>query len=136
MNKVYVAARYPMITEARAAANLLKQANYEVTSRWLDGVNRALHDAAIEDLEDVRAADYLMLLTLPEGTSYSGGGRHVEFGYALALGKRVIAVGHYETLFCYLPQVRVYPTVGAAINFMNLDHSEAVDHDRKLWGAR
>lgn len=121
MNKVYVAALYSMMPQAKAAAVLLEKAGYKVTSRWIHGDDPSVPPLAraTYDLEDVRAADYLMLLSLPFGTLYKGGGRHVEFGYALALGKRMVVVGDYETVFIYLPEVRVYTTVGAAIHFMN-----------------
>ena len=33
------------------------------------------------------------------------GGRHVEFGMALALGKPIFVYGHKENIFHYLPQV-------------------------------
>lgn len=38
----------------------------------------------------------------------SRGGRHVEFGMALALGKRVIVVGPRENVFHLLPEVEVH----------------------------
>lgn len=124
--KVYVAAMASQrLYEAAAAATALRKAGYEVTSRWLNGLaadtGMTEQAAALMDLEDVRAGDYLMLLTRPMGANYSGGGRMVEFGYALALGKNMIVVGDFEMLFCHLPNVRVFPTVEAAIHFMELD---------------
>lgn len=125
MNKVYVAGWYAQIAEAKAAVRELREAGYEVTSKWVEGGTDtangyALRQAAIEDLHDLQRADYLMLLALPFGTMYNGGGRWVEFGYALALGKRMVVIGGHETIFCHLPGVKVYSTVGAAINFMNV----------------
>jgi hypothetical protein len=44
-----------------------------------------------------------------KGRTNSGrGGRHVEFGYAMALGKRLIVVGHRENLFHEHPTVEFY----------------------------
>jgi len=136
-NKVYVAAWYSERARAKAAARELERAGYVITSPWIDGGTDTaqgyeLMKAAIEDLNGVVQADYLMLLALPFGTQYSGGGRWVEFGYALALGKRMVVIGSHETIFCHLPQVRVYSTVGAAINFMDLDLPE---EQLNLWSA-
>lgn len=36
------------------------------------------------------------------------GGRHVEFGLAVALGKRLIVIGHRENLFHHLPAVEFF----------------------------
>lgn len=126
LNKVYVAAWFDWLQQAKAAASELERAGYIVTSPWITGeTNTAkgypFQRAALDDLQGVREADYLMILTLPFGTFYNGGGRWVEFGYALALSKRMVVIGNHETIFCHLPNVRVYPTVGAAINFMNLE---------------
>lgn len=43
------------------------------------------------------------------------GGRHVEFGLALGLGKRVIVIGHQENLFHHLPQVEFFHGLPAAL---------------------
>lgn len=136
-NKVYVAAWFSQRKRAKAAAQELECAGYEITSPWIDGGTDTaqgyeLMKAAVEDLKGIDQADYLMLLALPFGTYYNGGGRWCEFGYALALGKRMVVIGDHETIFCHLPRVRVYSTVGAAISFMNLDLPE---EQMNLWSA-
>jgi hypothetical protein len=40
----------------------------------------------------------------------SRGGRHVEFGYALGIRKRVILVGPRQHVFHCLPEVEHYPS--------------------------
>jgi nucleoside 2-deoxyribosyltransferase len=140
MNKVYVAGWYSQITQAKEAARELRQAGYLVTAPWIDGVTDTangypLMQAALDDLHGVKQADYLMLLALPFGTMYNGGGRWVEFGYALALGKRMVVVGEHETIFCHLPGVRVYSTVGAAINFMNVERQQELETDDLFAGG-
>jgi nucleoside 2-deoxyribosyltransferase len=62
-------------------------------------------DLAETDIDDIRRAD--ALVAFAEEAAGGGGGRHVELGVALALGKLVIVVGRPEHLFHRLPQVRV-----------------------------
>lgn len=63
---------------------------------------------ARDDVEDVERADVLIAFTEEPRSSASRGGRHVELGIALALGKRVIVVGPRENVFCWLPEVERY----------------------------
>ena len=121
--KVYIAALYSTNDNAAAeAVRQLVEAGHESTAQWINGAEetRTQAEAAVMDLEDVDRADALILLALPIGTLYKGGGRHFEMGYAVARGKKVIVVGDYETVFCHLPKVLVCPTVGAAINFLEV----------------
>lgn len=62
----------------------------------------------IHDLEDLRAADTVISFTDEKGGGK--GGRHVEFGVALALEKRLILVGPRENVFHTLPEIEHYPT--------------------------
>jgi hypothetical protein len=39
---------------------------------------------------------------------YARGGRHVEFGVAVASGKRLIVIGYRENVFRWLAQVAFY----------------------------
>lgn len=48
----------------------------------------------------------------------SRGGRHVEFGMAIALGKRAIVVGSQENVFHLLPGVEVYATWEACLDVL------------------
>jgi nucleoside 2-deoxyribosyltransferase len=49
--------------------------------------------------------------TFPRGTPSTGGGRHVEFGYALAKGKRVVVIGERENVFHHHPSVKLHASV-------------------------
>ena len=69
---------------------------------------------AQEDFEDVAAADTVVCFLEPGGGG--SGGRHVEFGMALAWGKRTIVVGEPEHLFHTLPSVEAYPTWPQALD--------------------
>lgn len=87
-----------------------------VTSRWIDFTAEKhvdyttadLNDRpgdfaefALMDLYDLRTADTLISF----GSDGGRGGRHVEFGYALALGKRLVLIGQREGIFHTMPEV-------------------------------
>lgn len=119
--RIYVAAPYKMMEAAQAASRLIQNAGHVVVSRWINPSAQAglvEHERAAMDLKDLDEADCLILLTIPYGTMMPGGARHVEFGYSLAKGKRVCFVGDYETIFCHLPQVHCYSTIGAFLHFI------------------
>jgi len=63
---------------------------------------------ARDDMEDVTGADIVMNFTEPPRSAANRGGRHVEYGIALALGKRVIVIGYRENIFHYLPRVEFH----------------------------
>jgi hypothetical protein len=116
--KIYLASRYyrhPQMREYRAA---LAAIGHEVTSHWIDVGGDGLTAAALgpnpdagiphaeRDLEDIRAADAVMVFT---GQPSTTGGMHVELGYALGLGRRAILVGPRENVFHCLPGIEWYP---------------------------
>jgi nucleoside 2-deoxyribosyltransferase len=120
--KVYLAGAFERREEMREVRNRLNAFGYTVTSRWIDilddvnpigaadlkdevGLMRA-NDFAIADLHDVYDADLVIM--------FSGGGRggrHIEFGYAVALDKELIIVGERENVFHALSGVVCVPTV-------------------------
>lgn len=121
--KFYLCARYSRRDELRSVREELQRLGHTVTSRWLDTNweekerQDQVHSSAappeyreqyaVADLEDVRAADCLIAFT-EEPRSGGRGGRHVEYGAALALGKRIIVVGHRENLFHHHPSVEFH----------------------------
>lgn len=118
--RLYLAARYGRREELAEYAGLLRRHGHVVTSRWLDGDHQSLdtnllhpanHDIAgkflREDLEDLLSADTIVAFTEPPNGP-SRGGRHVEFGVALARGLRLFVVGPRENLFYLAPGVRQY----------------------------
>ena len=119
--KIYLATRYRRIDEMNRRAEDLRKLGHLVTSRWLDGHHEApmpLDDPswpeiAQEDVDDVRAADVVVSFT--QSQRGGGGGRHVEFGLGLGLGKRLVLVGPREHLFHTLPSVEVYRTWSEAL---------------------
>lgn len=140
--RVYLAARYSRRVELCGYREALRYVGIEVTSNWLDGprqraiagkvlgerdeaVIEAGGDAleaielrrlcAVQDVEDVRAADTFVTFTeLPEARS-GRGGRHVEFGLALAERKRIIVIGPVENVFHALSEVERFETWDDAV---------------------
>lgn len=96
---VYIAAPFELQKVARAARTALGTAGIAVSSRWLD-VGADDSDAVARlCLEDVAAADALVAINPREWARLGTGGRHVELGYALALGKRIVIVGARTNVF-------------------------------------
>lgn len=118
--KIYLASRYSRRDELSAYAAVLKDLGQTVTSRWLDGHHEIIKEMrdeyaylerqrfAQEDWEDLMAADVCINFTEPPRSEHSRGGRHVEFGGALAAKKRCIVIGFRENVFHCLPQVEFY----------------------------
>jgi nucleoside 2-deoxyribosyltransferase len=98
---IYIAGAWsdrPFLRNVRTA---LIGHGHHVTASWLDIPDDAQGTAveATADLEDIRACDTFLLFADVPSTS---GGYHVETGYALALGKSIIAVGTKSNLFHHL----------------------------------
>jgi hypothetical protein len=97
---IYLAARSEDQFLAQLLASALKIYGVDVNARWLRSpLTRVTHDEAVICLDDIAAADVFVLLN-PKAAHRSGtGGRHVESGVALALGKPMVLVGDYENIF-------------------------------------
>jgi hypothetical protein len=110
--RVYLAARYSRHQEMLTYAADLAALGYDVKSEWITGAHDATTDlqAAIIDWDEVRLADIVVSFTEEKAGGRNRGGRHVEFGIALGLGKRCIVVGHRENVFHFMPQVEFYAT--------------------------
>jgi len=119
---IYLAARYSRFREMQAVRADLERLGHAVTCRWINGGHQ-IDDAglslqaketervrfAVEDLRDLCAADTVVSFTEPPRSTNSRGGRHVEFGFALGRGRRVIVVGPRENVFHCIPSVEWYP---------------------------
>ena len=119
---IYIAARYDRIEEMNRYAFSLRACGFEVTSRWLNGTHQ-IHPSpekvdadaenvawearpfAQDDFEDVKRSDILIFFSEPPTSHSKRGGRHVEFGLALAWGKRIMVVGNRENVFHCLPEI-------------------------------
>ena len=118
--KIYLCSRYSRRDEMRSVREELQRLGHTVTSRWLDTEWERKDDSgsaaappeyreqyAVVDMDDVLNSDCLIAFT-EEPRGGGRGGRHVEFGIALALGKRLIVVGHRENLFYHHPAVEFF----------------------------
>jgi len=122
--KIYIAARFSKRHICNELAQFLKQQGHEITSRWVlpdsdhvvpVGMSKQAADSerrrfAMEDVEDVLACDWMISL-MEEPRSNTRGGRHIEFGIALGLGKILTIIGPRETVFHHLDEVQHYDSV-------------------------
>jgi len=150
---VYLASRYSRRLELCGYRDQLQRMGHTVTSRWLNGSHQISRDGvpinddgealiestrltpeaaalreqfALDDLEDIERADVLIAFSeLPRSTA-SRGGRHVEFGYALAINRIIWVVGTPENLFHYLPHVSVFLTFSDVIEALVEREQEAL----------
>lgn len=123
VKKIYLAGSYTRREELSAYRHQLGALGFIVTSRWLDGTHEIAADGltndegteddrcrfATEDIADLQKADIVISFTEPANSPASRGGRHVEFGMAIALGKACFTVGPQENVFhClrYVPAFR------------------------------
>lgn len=134
MKIIYLAARYSRREELCVYREQLGALGYLVQARWLDGGHQLADNGApigesgealvegdsggtsaesvalrakfaMDDWEDVNSADIVISFTEPPRAKANRGGRHVEYGIALARGARVIVVGFRENIFHWLPVV-------------------------------
>lgn len=115
--QIYLAARYSRFPEMQQHRAKLEALGYEVTSRWINGDHQMPEEGspqakhaerirfATEDRDDLAAADIVIAFAEEPRKTTTRGGRHVELGMALALGKRVIGVSWRENVFFCLPEV-------------------------------
>ncbi|MFA5266310.1 MAG: hypothetical protein WC378_21005 [Opitutaceae bacterium] len=142
--RIYIAARFDRLPEMNIHADELRQKGHIVDCRWLNGSHQ-LHPGAeqldgsagfisvdegvtmqalpfaLDDVEDLAAADAIILFSeWPESHSKRGG-RHVEFGIALGLNKKLFIVGPpRENVFHCLPQVTRFNTWPECLGFFEV----------------
>ena len=121
LQRVYIAGAYARKYEFRAHADLLRQLGVEVMSSWLDepdDPDTHLRDVpwerqramSVRDIQQIGASNALIAFAEPEDSPHKRGGRHVEFGVALALQKAIYLIGKPECTFHHLAG-RQYPHV-------------------------
>jgi len=129
---IYLASRYSRREELCEYREQLRAAGHHVTSRWLNGEHQALDTNgselpgtpqqamtfAADDFGDLMAADVVISFTEPPRSAPNRGGRHVEFGMAIATGKRVLVVGYRENVFHCLPRVEFCETWAVALSVL------------------
>ena len=135
---IYLASRYKRREELCTYREELIKMGHNVEARWLNGSHQisdkgipigdgaeAMVEAtggispdgdkmrqkfAQDDIEDVCFADVVINFTESPRSEANRGGRHVEYGIALALRKRLIIIGHRENIFHYVPFAEFYET--------------------------
>lgn len=134
--KVYVAAQYARKREIRECSAILRDAGYEVVSTWhlepheanvtlAECGNDLLREYALRDLGEILQCEAFIFVAEDQHNQPPRGGRHVEFGYALAHYKRVLVIGDRENMFHYLGDIEVYPTFAAAVQALSSQTSTA-----------
>lgn len=129
MTSVYLAGRYARRDEFRALLPQLQSLGVKCTSRWLfetAPLNVQLKNVpkleseqiAQQDIEDIDSASAFLFFAEDQNTQPPRGGRHVEFGYALARGKHMHVIGARENIFHYLPGVTIHPELSAFFEFL------------------
>lgn len=128
--RIYLSARYERRLELCGYREQIEQRGHTVTSRWLNGAPVGIEAliesddedglwyrvmAAQDDMEDIESSDLLIAFSEPPESDASRGGRHVEFGFALALNVPLWVVGPPENIFHWLTDVRVFPDVETAL---------------------
>lgn len=110
--KIYIAGRYSRRDEFRLVRDKLVSLDHTVTSRWLDE-NEPLqsqmgqhsdqwyYDTQNVDLQDVWSADTMLFFAEDPLVGIPRGGRHVEFGYAIGIGRPIFVIGPRENVFHY-----------------------------------
>jgi hypothetical protein len=119
--KIYLAARYSRYPEMQSVRCDLEARGHIVTSRWINGGHELTDEGlseqaketdrirfAVEDLDDLYSADCVINFTESPRSANSRGGRHVEFGIALAIHMPVIVVGPRENVFHCLSHIEWY----------------------------
>jgi hypothetical protein len=122
--KIYLAAKYSRHPEMRDVRERLQKIGHLVTSRWIEGnheISEVNADAdrqrfAVEDWMDLKDAEAVLWFAEPEKIEgRNRGGRHVEFGLAIAWNIPVFVVGRKENVFHWLPEVRHFASPDEAL---------------------
>lgn len=125
MKTAYVAHNFSAKDWLKTVASDLLAVGIAVNSRWIHTplmAGKGGKQAAIEDLEDIKDADFLIYFA-PGWYGSTGLGKHIELGYALGLGKRVVLVRDHpfgsevgESVFYLLDGVTQFQDAGKFID--------------------
>lgn len=113
--RIYLSARYARRTQMLAWSNQLVRQGHQITSSWLNDTASGRALLAQRAIADIANSEVLVLVAEPDRESAGHGGRHVEFGLALAHGLSLIVVGSAENVFHELGHVRVVPDWGGLV---------------------
>ena len=102
---IYLSAAYGRREEMREVANFFRSlTEIDVTAAWIytsiDNLNhKERSDCAHLDHRQISECDLFVTFTESNHSIYYTGARHVELGIALALEKRIVAIGPRENVF-------------------------------------
>jgi nucleoside 2-deoxyribosyltransferase len=120
--KIYIAAQYARKPEIKEYAARLEAIGVKVTSTWTNehfNPNMALSEMvestrrnlARRDRKELEEADTLLFFGEDPNCQPPRGGRHVEFGIAVALGHRILVIEKEpENIFHHLAHIRKFDT--------------------------
>lgn len=108
MNRVfYVGGPGELKDMAKAIAQALRDKGHHISSTWHDVEDPEEEETALRDFSQIEDAEEFILVNPAEWKHNGTGGRHVEFGYALARGKDMIVLGSRTNIFHQIEKVRV-----------------------------
>lgn len=137
---IYLAARFSRRSECYMLGSLLEKIGHTIVSRWSSptsdhqtpvGKSKQAADQerkqfAIEDIEDIDASDWFICF-MDEARNDGRGGKHVEFGYALAKEKRISIIGPRETVFHHLENVEWFSDITSFLLYLKRTYSHKGD---------
>lgn len=116
---IYIAASFPYKYRALEFKDFLHSVGYAVSSGWIQKAKgydtdedpeekkQRLIAASADDFAEVRACDTFVMFT--EGKyaeQTTSGGRHAEFGMAVAHNKKIVLIGPLENVHHYSPSIK------------------------------
>lgn len=119
--KIYMAAGFSRKNEIAEKSQELENLGIKVVSTWpwedaapnstmAEVGSDYLRKNARKDLNEILAADALILFTQDPEKPFVRGGRMHETGFAQALGKTLLICGPRENIFHYLPEFNQFDT--------------------------
>lgn len=104
--KIYLAHNLAARGALVPIVDMIEKMGHEVTSTWITKELNTEEEGAITDLADIDRSDALLLFIDQFGPT-PGRGKYIEFGYALAKGKKCFIYGEDKESCCFffLPQV-------------------------------
>jgi hypothetical protein len=115
--------------EAKKLRDQLVKAGHEVTSRWIIEDTKfhmslnaytdeeRTHIAQLDE-EDVRKAEDGVILIAEKKGRCVPGGKHVETGIALGLGRPIYVIGRKENIFHWHPKVTIFKDVNEFLAYI------------------
>jgi hypothetical protein len=133
MLKIYLASQYSQKEHTLNYARRLDELPHvSITSRWVHEPHdpyiqmhelddHVLAATAMTDLQDIMASNTMVFFSQDPSTYTMRGGRHVEFGVAIAIGCLVCVIGPRENIFHYLDlpdRIKHFETEHACFDFL------------------